>query len=1076
MSKVIFKQTNKKISINKAIELGIKSDPQKFKFDFIIDTKTKKKINSKTASKRLREKYDDKSGMTPELNSGAKNYSLYVREPSSILLPHNNVFNIMTGRIINRPTILKKTNEYNEKISKGLFFREPIVDEKLRRTEEEKSENKKIQENNITVGVEMFISDDIRLKYINLFNVKNKSLKEVKTMARDILYKKGYGRISAMWGAVFYDILNTQLSDEVEVFKKMLINDIKYFKINYDIKSNNDLIDFNCVYHALTSVLGSSLGKKTKEQLKKINVWNVESLIKFLMDNNINFKFYYKNFLLYAENITNSKKKILYGLLKNEHLYIIDKKELSTIHNNNKKRIEIDNIIYSNDLHKVIKDNIETFPCEFFDVDKKMVDVDNHTYKHFINTCIFNKIKYTNDPDIVSSYNLYNKFIDVMIDPNYKITSPLLNIAEVEKLRSIYTYFLQSPSPIIYNYSNDIDGDHCIDKNGAYLNSLLSLDCLPVINGECLILDYDGETDKTNFYYINKILKNDYNNYNVGWCSGYRIIDFNDVIITKFLSPELVKNPYKDLLLKMYEQDPTLTKTIIKHFIGVTQSEPTSRIYYNEILKTPHGYEKEELIKINNDIYISFSHYEHNILYVPSLLPIAHYVIDNSINILFEKIKEIKTKGGIICKINTDSITYKGDFVIPNLNKTDIKGWKDETIKKNYIMVNHQKIYNFNLLDNVEDIKIQYQKPYNQYYNFDYTKNLLFDCSAGAGKTTLILNDIIPHLLDVGVDIDKILILGATHKALGEYYNITEEQKKIFKTDKLHVRTIAHYTMTNKQFDKEFRSYQIIIIDEVALLDQYHYSYLYKNLISGQILYGFGDTTQNNPVLCNMQPLKNELIYKCFFDGYMVLDNNWRNNFTKEDYNNMKTLKYKLKKNIKSLIEKYTDHNICIKNDTKEKINLKIINDKKYNDVYGERYFKTSSETGYKPFIIGQGCLITSINNNLSKKGIYNNTIFKIDNYNNDNITLINNISNEKLILTLQEFNKNFDYGYAYTDYRIQGASIPINNISFFDWDLICKNGTKLYTCLSRIKEKLIKNPEPYNIIKKEDIKISYLD
>ena len=1058
MSKIQIKGSRKKSTIKQFLkalntakeELRYEEERKKYNLNFFIDSKTGRKISEKTASKRLREQIENEKIIVTIKKKQIK------KDPPKIIIPNDKLFNSATGRIIDkRPKI--KTDDYEESIRD-----DNVIDRIFLKNSERKEVH---NEERAVVHLTFRVSNDMKEKYIDIFDAKGKTKEEIINEARDKLFQKGYNDIFHLNGNLTYDIGRSNFQETERNFKEMGLFDIKYYKLNVDIKSNNDKINYNCVHHALESILGSSLPKKTIKKLKDINSWTVDSLITFCNDNNINYEFYYKNFELYRENKP-THNKTLYGLLKNEHLYILNKNELSTLKTYNIKKTIIDSIKYNENVNDVVLNNIEHYKCEYFDIEKTYIDDDK--FEHKINTAVFNKIKYTDDINSVISYNLYKKFIDVILTPNYKLFNPLLHICEVEKLNSLYAGFLDSPKALLYNsYGRS---EFCIDKNGAYLSALISLEFIPVIDGDCLIEEYKNEKYNNYFYYIDKVINNKYGALSKGWTSGHRITNYDDVIITKILKPKLKDNPFKNLLLKMYNENKKMTKIIAQQFTGVLQCQPTSKECYNEILKSPHGYEEHEIIKIKKGLYITTKFYENDKLYTPSMMPLAHFIIDKSINTVLNKAQELINNNCIINKINTDSIAYQGKYRPEELDNINIYGWKEEKLK--------EEEYIKSLLEpSINEPLYIHNRPFKHLTKFDLNYNILFNCSAGAGKTHTILNKLLKYLIDEGYDLKDVLILSSTHKALGEYYNLTTEQKTLLNVDKLNVRTMAHYTNTNGQFIKEFKKYKILIIDEVALLGLYHYEFLYKNITPVQKIYGFGDTTQNLPVLHTYQPLDNELIYKSFFNGYMKLDENWRNNFSKEDYQKMKDLTYEIPQKIKNLIGKYTNYNICIKNDTKEKINLKIIKDKKYNDEYGLRYYKTTNKTGYTPFIIGEGCLITSINNNLSKIGIFNNTVFKISKYNDEFINIINIITNEEHKIEKDKFSKNFDYGYAYTDYRIQGASINIEEISFWDFGLIKKDGKKLYTCLSRIKEKLINKPKEYDIfIKSEDNQKSLLD
>lgn len=714
----------------------------------------------------------------------------------------------------------------------------------------------------------------------------------------------------------------------------------------------------------------------------------------------------------------------------------MNKKEINILKYESKTHEEIKNIVYDEDLYKIVLKNIENDPIKYISIDRKYNKEKDDIINYFSRFAIKDTL-YTIDKKLNDSYELYKQInIDIHLTTNYKIYTPLLNILQVNKFESHFIEFLDQPQPVLYD--DGTGADFCIDKNRAYLYALSSLPNLPIINGDTQILKYNNEINKEYFYNISNVKNDKYGVYRVGWCSGYRIIDFKDVEIKEIIKPTLIKNPLKNILLEMDNINPDLSKKIAQIFVGVLQSKNNNKIYYNEILKTAHGYEENEILKIG-DLYTSYNIQETNKKYINSpFLPVAHFVIDHNIKIIFDKIKILQDKGCTITRIKTDSIAGRGDYGEYDETRTKkqtLDGWKDEEL--GFFMKRRNTATN---------------KPEKTYKEFDkvyLNKSILFNCAAGAGKTHFNINKLLPNL-----DKDKTLIISSTHNALQEYYNI----------DGLNVSTIQHYTSNAPTYNKDFNKYKYIIIDECGLLDHTAYYYISNNINKDAILYGFGDSTQLNPVGLDHQPLKNPLIYRHFFDGFITLNNNWRNNFTKKCYEEMKQGTYKITSKINKLINKITDNMICYTNSKKEELNKKRVKKLKYNDVWGIRHITLNgSKTAHEPFIIGKGLKIVSINNNLSKKGILNNTYFNIIDYDNNNIKLQG--FNKIYTLNKDEFNNNFDYGYASTLYRIQGRSIDINNISFFEFDYIKKDGTKLYTCLSRIKEKLKNKPDEYNII-----------
>ena len=868
----------------------------------------------------------------------------------------------------------------------------------------------------IYVHISYQISKDPRTRIVRV-KVNNVTEKQIKAIVNSKLNKK----FGSLIDSAEFKIIGSAIPNKYLDVREMILNDVKFFKVNIPIKANEDIINYNCVHHALLTTYPEYYKKAIKEA-QTINNWTVETFINFLEKHKINHKLYYKNMVLYKEGSYN-KRKTLYGLLKNEHIYLLQKTEISTFIDLNKNNVDIDNIKYQEDL-KPLLINAEEYPIEEFSVMKTINKIKEVEFK--FKTLTFNKTYYTTDKLTYDAFNLYTKFIDVILTPGFKSYTPVFNI--IKRYKSSYINFLDQPQPILYDTGEE--PDFCIDKNRAYLSALVDLPYIPVISPTSTLTIYTSETEPEYFYKITKIINNPYNQYRIGWCSGYRITDFKDIEISHFISPTLYENPLSNLFRSMDIENPKVTKKIAQIFTGVLQCKKEPGKFYNEIMKTPHGYDTYEYDKVDG-LYCGYKLYDSDLKFKNSAyLPIAHYIIDYNIKTLINKATSLKCK---ITRIKTDSIAGLGD--VPTIDESNkLNGWKYESIgyvNKRLNIIPHKK-----------------DKDYKEYNYIPLDKSILLDCGAGAGKTTFIIEKLLKKL-----PLDETLIISSTHNALQEYY----------KDSKLNVATIQHFVCNNNKFNHEFKKYKYIIIDEIGLLDDISYNYLYDNLKSDTIIYGAGDRNQLEPYGLLYQPLNNDILKYQLFDGYIKLDNNWRNNFSKEDYKNMQNNTYNIPSFLEPLINKITNNNICVKNDTREKLNSIIT--KKYKETFGlRRVLLSGHKLSYKPFKIKKGCKIVSVTNNLKKLDIYNNTFFNIVDFTEDNITL-NHISNNKIYkLTEEEFNKNFDYGYSHTITRCQGQSIEKDDISFHDMSIIKKSGKALYTALSRIKEKLINKPIDYNI------------
>ena len=165
------------------------------------------------------------------------------------------------------------------------------------------------------------------------------------------------------------------------------------------------------------------------------------------------------------------------------------------------------------------------------------------------------------------------------------------------------------------------------------------------------------------------------------------------------------------------------------------------------------------------------------------------------------------------------------------------------------------------------------------------------------------------------------------------------------------------------------------------------------------------------------------------------MNTNYRNNFTKEEYDKMMVCSYSEKG---ELINKYNaknyyeaDYIITYKNETR----------RKYNQLMCERLdIKNLDDVGAK---------LICKTNKLRSKNIYNKFMFIVKETTNEKIIITD--GNEDYEITEKELNSNFDYGYAVTLYCIQGESV--GSIYYAPEDLDSIGGRGVYTLISRLKK-----------------------
>jgi len=836
----------------------------------------------------------------------------------------------------------------------------------------------------------------------------------------------------------------TPFTRNKQTIKKMSIWANEYIKLPYDIKSNNAVIKYNCVYSALEQLATKATPfKKMLKDAKIKESWTVEELIIFLRKYTIPYKLYGRDLKKLYESDYENKKKIkgFYAIVSNEHIYTTTKAELALLKKDIYNKEEIKKVVVSDNIIQTIKDNRTKQKIYNLNADTENEEV-------IISKAHMGNILYTDDKEIKESFDMTKKIIgNIPIPYTFKKEYMLNKIADKYDLKSTFTHNINKPKP--FNYKNMLgisenDNIMCIDANKCYSSILMNLKYVPKITAENAPQKYNNEEIiDYNFYHVSHLYRNTYGILYSGWMSGYRLKHFKDTAkIDYYIEPVLIENPYTEIIKEMYKYNKNISKSIINKFIGTMQlkKEPgrefiTNYKLYNNLNEIEGNY-----YTISNDMYIGYDIKEDNIKYNESLLLLSHYILDSAIMAIFNKINELKKmdKDIQIIKIETDSIAFKSDkikYEMLNLNN-ELGGWKK--IKFEYEKEG-QRIYHGDTDEDEEEEDFEKVTKLKIRKEININKSCLILGNAGNGKTYTIINKIIPEIKKKK---KSFCIISATHKALDEYY-----------THGYNAHVIDYYYYNEKE-RHDLKKYDYILIDEVGLLQNRHWDFLH-NYINRKCTYiGAGDTTQLKPVMHKNIPLENPFISK-IFKRVIYKNDNWRNNFTEEDYNNMRNGKYNISDNDKlkglfrdvDYIEKYgeiKDYNICYYNDTVIKINNKIT--QKFKDTINNLKIKIGAK------------FFCTTNKFISEK-LYNNMSLVVDSYNDNNIVFTDG-RNIKYTIETKAFNKeNFSHGYASTLYKIQGQSIEKDKLHFWDVPRLMLDGRTIYTALSRIKETLINIP-----------------
>ena len=838
----------------------------------------------------------------------------------------------------------------------------------------------------------------------------------------------------------------------------MKLDHVLFNKLNFNIKSNHEEINNNCVDHYMVKKYEKEKGciKFIKQLKKQTNEWTVEKLCNILKEHKKPFKCYTQNLKIYDSFDDRSKRIPIFNfIVSNEHIYPVDRKELSALYEVKNDKFVIDEIKYIEKIDEFVTDNITKTPVKKFKLEimddgdsNKDVTIYEEAPIYGFKRVLMDKVLYIKDEGVKQQYEFIMRFCEFMpIGFNFKPQDPLFFLCNKHNLISSYTENLNINGAIFYNDSA-IKGDlKAIDKNGCYSYAFSQLEYLPVFNSNTPAKTYeDGEIIETNFYYVNKVIKNFYNTLSVGWCSGYRLIGSEKLVKIKAVkTPTLVKNPFRDIINKMIEKNPAMAKTIINIFVGMMSMNTNKySLYYKGLTNSEDEANTlfDNPVVLYNGMYTDEIYNEAKSKYRKNMVPITIMIHDYAIFNLKNKINELQKIDPYmkIRKICTDSITYisdKIDLNKLNLDKNLFSGWKQEPIKWDKLIKHDFKKPKNNSIK-LKDIKIKKFEQIKNWSKLLQNKSILFDCYAGTGKTHVSLNRVLPVLER---NLQTFVIIACKHSALVKYYEKEKNAK------------VIHYFKFNQSKTKELQSYDYIIIDECGLISQSEFEYIYNNIGSKTKLIFLGDKDQLLPIGRN-RDLLSQLCYnevQNLFDVKISMTRNYRNHYTTKNYDDMKQLKFKITKYEKKLFNRYGKLNLAITRNKMNEINQHFI--KGWTDEFADKKVKKG------------GRLVAEFrvdNKDSESKGsinykefrdmkLYNGSFLTIIDYDDEIITL-EDVEGKQFKINKKLFGPNFNYGYCITTFRAQGLSIPYEDLGIWEFERIKNDGRQLYTTLSRLQ------------------------
>lgn len=571
-----------------------------------------------------------------------------------------------------------------------------------------------------------------------------------------------------------------------------------------------------------------------------------------------------------------------------------------------------------------------------------------------------------------------------------------------------------------------------IDKNKCYAFALYSLPYLIIFDYRKNKINVKPTKIIDSFLYLARPSKYStympetklYAGYHLNKCKT-RGIEFE---LLEELETEIKPNYFRKIIKLTYKHmEEKDFKDAWNIFIGkmersseTIESFRIKGIYDDESIKAFDGnYEK---IGDMNILYDSIKKY----MYVRDRLPIATQIKDMSRMILCDKIIDLGLSDDQIVQINTDSISYYGELP-EKLDPKLFSGWKCSDFKE------------LGNIDNCYDNDISAIKISSEQENI----RILYKQYAGSGKTTKIVNELIPKILKMG---KTYIVLTPTHKTLDDY-----------RLKGLNCEIFQKYSLSNTIPD-----YDYIIVDEIGFVDHACHDVLYNINRVGKNYICFGDFSQLLPVHEDI-PLDQEHYLNYMFDEINTYFINYRNNFTKEYYdklinaepdvdnNGIISYPFLIKEVKKWSCDRIEDaeYILCYRCRRDGIRPDKIPTRTHYNNLMLEKLgFKKMNEVGVRIF-----CK----NNNLISQKIYNNKLFTIvkikEDDENINIYTLKDENDNIFHVGEKKLLSNFIPAYCINIHQAQGMTLKSYYWASEDDNFLY--GRCAYTIISRLQQEL---------------------
>ena len=750
----------------------------------------------------------------------------------------------------------------------------------------------------------------------------------------------------------------------------------------------------HCIHDYMAEIYKKNFGRKTLEKLN-----TTDDIYNFCVAKNIKMIAYDINGNCIKSNYTVGERKgvkNLFFIAYNNHLYPIKSQYLDKV-----KPI-ITNIEFIQDSNaKIIEileagryvSNINLFGSE-------IVSFVDDGIKYICNN------EYIKCKEILEKFGLADKIYDgIRITGLGKLIKDLY-ITESDKSIFIgHERFVKGG----FNYTNDtLEGEFkTIDANKFYPSCLKDLNFLITVDmAKNDLEEYeDGELklDEDHYLYIAKpddssILIPDTNCYSGEFLKYCKNEGIKFTILEK-MKTNRISNHYTQFLNDLYiKVGDKLFKEIMNPFIGQFENSTSKFInYFNKFVNNDELNTVEDtryIHNITNNLHMVCD-IEHKIN-IYNRKPIAIQLKDESRKRLYEMMKVLKLNDSNIKAIKTDAITYLSDSIIPKrMIGRDLGLWKYIENKEVKATFNYTDDY-LSFIDGKAWV----------------SNNIIGNCYAGCGKSYKIINE---HIPNIG---GSYIVLTPSHSSLKEY-----------RSKNLNCDVIQSY-----EFSHNVPTEQTIIIDELGMVGRRGMHLILEWFHLGKHIISYGDFNQLLPIGEDFS-LDSSVFVNSIYYNIVKMETNYRNNFTKEFYDNI--INGKLDN--EDIIKKYRNVNsnnvICFRNKTCDK----------YNRIVADRLGIRDK------FAVGAKIICNT--NKLRELKIYNKFCFTVIEEADEYIIVDGNIKIMKKIMDKMEGEKEyFTFSYARTLHSVQGESLPDLYFPDEDLDMIKDNNRFCYTLISRLK------------------------